>query len=263
MRRNHEVRGDASQDRLEAVGKLAAGVAHELGTPLNVVSARAKFIASGQVSGEEAAANARIIAEQAARMAEIIRQLLDFARKRPLERKSHDMDELVHEAIAPLAPMAEARRVSLKLGHGAGRKLCAEVDGSQLKHVIKNLVVNGIHAMPSGGVLTLDIELEHRESHVGAEHSPGEYVVLHVRDEGEGIAEATLDRIFEPFFTTKGIGGGAGLGLSVSYGIVRAHGGFISVETEVGKGSCFSVYLPTRALTEVPRALQEVSAPAR
>ena len=123
MRRSHETTGDVSQARLEAVGKLAAGVAHELGTPLNVVSARAKIIASGQVSGEEAAENARIIAEQAARMAAIIRQLLDFARRHPPERTLHDVGELAREALAPLTSMADSRGVALKLPQIIGREL--------------------------------------------------------------------------------------------------------------------------------------------
>ncbi|WP_375770605.1 HAMP domain-containing histidine kinase [Archangium gephyra] len=232
-------------DRLGTVGKLASGVAHELGTPLNVVLGRAKMIASGEAEGDETRECALIITQQVQHMTGIIRQLLDFARRRTPQRAPEDLTELVARTLRLLHPMATRRGIIL--ASEAEGPLRLDVDGGQLQQALTNLVVNGIHAMKRPG--TLRVKLGRARALPPAELGgpEAEWVRLDVLDEGEGISPETLPRVFEPFFTTKDVGEGTGLGLSVSYGLIRDHGGWISVSSEPGRGSCFSIFLPPEA----------------
>ncbi len=234
-------------DRLATVGKLASGLAHELGTPLNVVSGRAKMVLNGDAVGDEVGENARIIVEQCQRMTDIIRQLLDFARRRTPQKTSTDLAQIARQALSLLSPLASKRRVDLSFDCN-GTPTIIEGDGAQLQQALTNLIINGIQAMPNGGHLNVCLTAEHPEPPPDLERRADEYLRLDVRDEGQGIPEPDIDHIFEPFFTTKGIGEGTGLGLSVSYGIVREHGGWIAVASTVGTGSCFSIYLPRETL---------------
>jgi signal transduction histidine kinase len=229
-------------ERLATVGQLASGIAHELGTPLNVVWARAKMIASLDPS-TEVAGNARIIAEQSQQMTRIIRQLLDFARPRTPQKAEVDLWQVVRQTMGLLHPLAEKNRVSFVLPQAAP-PVPARVDAQLMQQVLSNLAINGIQAMPGGGKLAFSIERERLRPPADHGGPEAEYIALRVRDEGVGMGEETLRRLFEPYFTTKGVGEGTGLGLSVSRGMVREHGGWIAVESTPGKGSCFSVYLP-------------------
>jgi signal transduction histidine kinase len=234
-------------DRLMTVGKLASGIAHELGTPINVISGRAQLIADEEEAGSAAHQNATIVIEQADRMAAIIRHLLDFARRRPAQKSSQPLQPVLAQTVGMLGSLAHKRGVSLALADGDPSALSAEVDVGQLQQVLTNLVVNGIHAMPQGGPLILGLErtrLTPPPEHGGAE---ADYLRVFVKDQGTGITPEALPRIFEPFFTTKEVGEGTGLGLSVAYGIVQEHGGWIGVESAPGRGSCFSIYLPAEA----------------
>jgi signal transduction histidine kinase len=233
-------------DRLATLGKLASGVAHELGTPLLVVIGRGAQIADGEATGDEVAACGRAVVEHARKMERIVRQLLDFARQRTSAKAEVDLRELVREAFALAAPLAAKRRAKLVLeGPDAGRVL-ATVDPDHVRQAVTNLVVNGVQAMPSGGTLTVRLAREAAPSSGRGGARAGEHVVIEVKDEGEGMAEETRAHIFEPFFTTKPVGEGTGLGLSVAYGIVEEHGGFFEVESEPGRGSTFRVHLPVR-----------------
>jgi two-component system NtrC family sensor kinase len=229
-------------DRLNTVGKLASGVAHELGTPLNVVLGRAKMISSGEVAGEEVADCARIISQQAQHMTRIIRQLLDFARRRVLQRAPEDLGQLVGRTLSLLRPMAAKRQVELVNQVPEGCVL--QVDGGQLQQVLTNLVVNGLQASKHPGTLKVSAEAVRATPPADVGGPEADWVRLDVEDQGEGIAPEVLPHIFEPFFTTKDVGEGTGLGLAVSYGLIQDHGGWISVRTELGRGSCFSLYLP-------------------
>jgi signal transduction histidine kinase len=230
-------------DRLATVGRLAAGIAHELGTPLNVVSGRAEAIATREVAGDDAIRNATIVVEQTERMATIIRQLLDFSRPSGSEKAPCDLGALVVKTVTLLTPLAEKAKVDMTFTPPAP-PVMVDIDAAQVQQALMNLVVNGTQAMPQGGTLTLGIERQRVKppsEHGGPE---ADYNRLSVRDTGVGITEENLAKIFEPFFTTKGVGEGTGLGLPVSYGIIREHGGWIGVESQVGKGSTFSIYLP-------------------
>jgi signal transduction histidine kinase len=236
-------------DRLKTVGQLASGVAHELGTPLNVIGARAKMIAGGEVTGDDVSTNARIIAEQSVRMTTIIRQLLDFSRRRGPRLATTRLDRLTRGTLGMLSALVARRRVTPVVEEPDG-PLDALADEHQLQQALTNLVLNAIQAMPSGG--TLRVSLRRVWTTPPADHggASGHYLAIVVEDEGTGIDPEALPHIFEPFYTTKGVGEGTGLGLSVSYGIVRDHGGWIDVATMAGRGSRFTIFLRPAAAAE-------------
>lgn len=232
-------------DRLTTVGKLASGLAHELGTPLNVVAAHAKMIAKGEVVGAAVVESANAVHRQAERMTELIRQLLDFARRRAPQKSMVDLQQLTTHTLALLKPLADKRRVNLRLT--GIEKAATHADVGQIEQALTNLVVNGIQAMPRGGDLIVDISPERAKPPADLGGSEAEYFRVSIRDSGGGIPNDVRPHIFEPFFTTKGPGEGAGLGLSVSHGLIREHAGWIAVESELGRGSSFSIYLPKEA----------------
>jgi signal transduction histidine kinase len=230
-------------DRLTTVGKLAAGLAHEIGTPLNVITGHAQLIADEHPADGSAHENAVIIGQQAERVASTIRQLLDFARLRSPQPACHDLVALVRETAAMLGSLAHKSGVTFEI-EASEEEVWGRVDRAQLQQVLTNLVVNGMHAMPDGGRLTLRVNRRPVVPPTDHGGPVDEYLCLDVADEGVGVDPDHLARVFEPFFTTKDVGEGTGLGLSVSYGIVREHGGWIGVESAPGQGSCFSIYLP-------------------
>ncbi|MBM4321075.1 MAG: HAMP domain-containing histidine kinase [Deltaproteobacteria bacterium] len=232
-------------ERLSTVGKLASGIAHELGTPLHVVAARAKAIQKGRAEGQAAVEAAAAITEQTERMTAIIRQLLDFARSRRLKATATDLALAVEQTISLLEPLARKAAVTLSCGGETG-PLQARLDRSLFQQALTNLVVNSIQAMPQGGALTISLLRAPRTPPGGASKAKA-CLVVEVRDEGVGIPPEILPSIFDPFFTTKGVSEGTGLGLSVAYGIVEEHGGFIEVQSEPGCGSRFSICLPEEA----------------
>jgi signal transduction histidine kinase len=231
-------------ERLATIGKLAAGVAHELGTPLNVISGRAKRVGRQHREDPEIQDNVSIITDQVDRVTQIVQQLLQFARRKQVSKSRIDLRELTRSTVAEVQPtLSPSIKFELALDERTDARI--EIDGRQIQQVLTNLIINGAQAMPAGGQLT--IALSRRPANPPAGHSGanGDYLCVSVMDEGQGIAPDDLPHIFEPFFTTKDIGDGTGLGLAVSHGIVRDHDGWIDVETEVGKGTRFEVFLPT------------------
>ena len=229
-------------DRLTTVGKLASGLAHELGTPLNVVQGRARLISDGEVEGTDVIDSARIIVEQTERMTALIQQLLDFARPRPLHKAPLSLSGLATRVCELLATIARKSQVTLRQSLVEGLRV--DADEGQLHQVLTNLVINAIHAMPDGGTVEIVTRELEQTPPPYVERRGHAWVALEVRDTGTGMDAQTRDRIFEPFFTTKQVGEGTGLGLSVSWGIVREHGGWIEVQSAPGEGSTFTVYLP-------------------
>jgi signal transduction histidine kinase len=229
-------------DRLTTVGKLASGIAHELGTPLNVVSGRAKLI-TREAPNEALRANARIIAQQADRMANIIRQLLDFSRRRGSNKSPTDIVALTRRTIELLEPLAHKRSVTLRVAP-ENETMDAEIDPGQIQQGLTNLVLNAIQAMERPGEIVVAIQRGQFEPPKDIDATSGPYFAIRVRDQGHGIAADHIDHVFEPFYTTKEVGEGTGLGLSVSYGIAREHRGWIDVESQVAQGSTFTIYLP-------------------
>ena len=230
-------------DRLRTVGQLASGVAHELGTPLNVVTGRASLISSGRLGPEAIVESAQIIKTQADRMAGIIRQLLDFSRSGKSRRAPIDLRMIVREGSQILEPLSRKQGIELVVTE-SGEPMPACVDPGQIQQVLTNLVVNAIQATPAGGRVTVELSHEPIPSESREADSATDYYCLAVSDTGHGISEEVRSRLFEPFVTTKDVGQGTGLGLSIAYGIVREHGGWIDVESEIGHGSRFRVFLP-------------------
>jgi len=228
-------------ERLAMLGRIASGLAHELGTPLNVVSGRAKMIGSGVLEGDEVGASARIIGEQAERMTGIIRQLLDYARRGGARRTPEPVGAVVERSLEMLRPLAAKSGVVLR-AEPAGGLPPAVVDRNQMEQVLVNLVMNAVQAMPEGGTVTVAMDAERGGP-------DGDRLLLHVRDEGEGMPPDVLAQVFEPFFTTKQTGQGTGLGLPIVKGLVEDGGGTLDIASEVGRGTTVTVSLP---LEEVP-----------
>ena len=230
-------------ERLATLGRLSSGIAHELGTPLNVVSGRAKLISDENLKKEDIIECSRIIKEQVERMAKLIRQLLDFARRRAPQKSRVDLKQLSAQVLEMLKPAAGKQNVTLALEENEDIPL-ASIDPFQIQQVLINLVMNGIQAMPEGGHLEVGLQKKYAGRSPRSSVLESNFVTISIRDEGEGIPENNIDHLFEPFFTTKSVGQGTGLGLSIAYGIVREHGGWIDVQSRVGKGSCFTIYIP-------------------
>jgi signal transduction histidine kinase len=232
---------------------LASGIAHELGTPLNVISGYAGMIAGGSLSSQETAESAQTIKAQSERIANTIRRILDFARQRPGQRTPVDLRQLTRQTLDLMASLAEKQSVKLTLADG-GDTAVVRADVEQIRQVVLNLTTNAVQAMPRGG--TVEVAIGPATFHPPARQAdPGrQHVCISVRDEGEGISAENLNHIFEPFFTTKGPGQGTGLGLAIAEGIVREHGGWIAVESSPGKGSRFCVYLPREEETCRPES---------
>lgn len=230
-------------ERLATVGKLASGLAHELGTPLNVVSGRAKMISSEELNDREILDCANIIREQTVKMTNIIRQLLDFARTRKPSKEPADLSALVQRVFSLLGPMASDKGITFGLEHEKTLSPI-KVDPGQIQQVLSNLIVNSIHAMPDGGQIKVRIQKQKAAPPPGSGGKGGDYYRLDIIDQGIGIPRENMRKIFTPFFSTKDVGDGTGLGLSISHGIIREHKGWIEVDSEPGKGSVFSIYLP-------------------
>ncbi len=225
-------------DRLATVGMLASGAAHELGSPMMVISGRAEMIARGDLPQGGTRENAVIIKSQAERVTQVVRELLSFARREAPSRTRVNVLDLIHETVHLLSALARK--------NGAEIRICSpprlpeiSADRRQLQQVFANLLVNAMQAMPRGGEVVLKAEAQ------AGPAAPGRwYVRVDVRDQGQGIPPEHQQRIFDPFFTTKDVDEGTGLGLSIAKGIIKEHGGWIDVSSEPGRGACFSVFLP-------------------
>jgi two-component system NtrC family sensor kinase len=232
-------------DRLITVGRIAAGLAHELGTPIHVAMERAKMARQGEVEPADMPRTLDIIIEQTERIASTIRQVLDLARIEPPKRATVDLRLLLDSTRELLAPMALKRSIEIvTLGP---ERAPAPIDSGQIRQVLMNLVMNSIHAMNRPGKIWLRLAPDDRPSGVS-----GGAWVIEVEDQGAGIPPENLGKIFEPFFTTKPVGEGTGLGLSIVAGIVREHGGSIEVASVPGQGSTFRVRLPRGPLEQGP-----------
>lgn len=233
-------------ERLSTFGLISAGIAHEIGTPLNVVDGRAKMIITEDLNAEETKECATIIKSQAERMTLIIRQLLDFTRRPEQKISSENIAFLVKQIFQLLHPMASRQRVSFSLNRTEEAEVVLSVDASQIQQVLINVLMNSVQAMPDGGTVSVSLTNAMLSSpHVG-DQQLRKYLKIRIVDEGEGICQEDLEHIFTPFYTTKTIGTGTGLGLSIAHGIVEEHGGWIDVESSVLNGACFSVYLPMK-----------------
>ena len=228
-------------ERLNTIGKLASGVAHELGTPLNVISGRAELIYTGRVDLASAQASASIIGAQADRMSHIIRGLLDFGHRSGTETRAENLLQLSEETSELLRVLAKKVGVEIVVD---GQEIKSRVNRWEIQQVLSNLLTNAIQAMPGGGRIEVRVDEEQTTLPENRDRQRRAYACITVRDEGSGIEPEILPKIFDPFFTTRTVGEGTGLGLSIAYGIVRDHGGALRVQSALGAGTTFQVFLP-------------------
>jgi signal transduction histidine kinase len=225
----------ARAEQLAAAGRMAASVAHQIGTPLNLISGYVQMLLEGVPAGSPQAARLRAVLEQITRVTTIVQGLLDEARLPPLRKRSVAPGELLKRVCDLARPTLEGANVALELLVDDDVP-AVEADVGQLEQVFLNLITNSLDAMPGGGTLTL------------CARRRGEQVEFQVRDTGVGIARENLSRVFEPLFTTKKPGAGTGLGLTIVKDVLQAHGGSVGVLSEPGQGTTVSVVLPTGTL---------------
>jgi PAS domain S-box-containing protein len=241
--------------RMESVGRLAGGVAHETNNQMSVVLGAADFILQRPDVPEAVRVDVEFIRKAAERTAAVTAQLLAFSRRQILKPEVLDLNAIVSNWEPVLRRvMGEDTGVVLRLGRDIGQ---VRADPGQLEQVLLNLALNARDAMPRGGTITIEsssVELsgEYARLKPGTAVRPGRYAVLAVSDTGHGMDKETLSHIFEPFFTTKGVGKGTGLGLSMVYGIVKQSDGYVWVYSEPGLGTSFKIYLPVRSGTVAP-----------
>ena len=231
--------------KMEAVGQLTGGIAHDLNNILTVITGTIEILAEAVADRPELVGIARMIDEAAERGADLTQRLLAFARKQPLQPREVDVNSLVIEATNLLRPtLSEQVEVQIMLAGDAARAL---IDPSQLTNAILNLALNARDAMPDGGKLTIETSNVILDDSYAGSHSEvaaGPYVLIAVTDSGHGIPAGILDNVFEPFFTTKDVGKGSGLGLSMVYGFVKQSNGHIKIYSEDGHGTTVRIYLP-------------------
>jgi len=230
-------------DRLRTAGQLASTLAHELGTPLNVVTGHARILEQDENLHGEARASARVVLEQGARMTRIMQDLLGFVRRKPNRRRPHDVVELAREAVRLLEHIARRARVTLEVDATNGPSE-AELDDQQTLQVLTNLITNAIEASTAGATVKVELACVEAAPPVGVVGTAGKHVRVRVIDRGLGVDPADLPKLFEPFFSRRANDEGTGLGLAIVSGIVREHRGWIDVSSEPGRGTTFEVYLP-------------------
>jgi len=233
----------ARGEKLASVGLLAAGIAHELNNPLTGILTFSHLIRKKMPDGSPDAEDLDLVIRETKRCAAIIRRLLDFAREKTPEKKFCDLNQIIEDTARIIERPANLRDIEITMD--LDRNLPqAWVDADLIKQVIMNMLVNAQHAIEEKGSITIRSRSVPRAMSLELGAKPVPMVELSIIDTGCGIPEKNMKRIFDPFFTSKELGKGTGLGLSVSHGIVSAHGGAIKVESTVGEGSTFRVYLP-------------------
>jgi signal transduction histidine kinase/DNA-binding response OmpR family regulator len=242
--RTDELRNVQSQlirvEQLASIGQLAAGVAHEINNPLGVILGFAETLSEQAKPGDVSYEPLKLIERETLRCKRIVQNLLDFSRHSELTLARTDLRQVIDATVAVLATQIAQQGIQVERVYADNLPLLL-ADAQQLQQVFTNITLNAIQAMPTGGKLGFSAQVEGRE------------LVVRIRDTGAGIPPENLSRIFDPFFTTKEVGQGTGLGLSVSFAIVKRHSGTIEVESIIGKGSCFAIKLPLAGPSGAPQ----------
>ncbi|OGA31444.1 MAG: hypothetical protein A3G80_03410 [Betaproteobacteria bacterium RIFCSPLOWO2_12_FULL_62_13b] len=230
-------------EKLASVGLLAAGIAHELNNPLTGVLTFTSLLRKKMPAGSADAEDLDLVIRETKRCATIIRRLLDFAREKAPEKKFTDLNQVIEDTARIIERPAFFRDIEIAMDLDRNLPV-VWVDADLIKQVMMNMLVNAQHAIEQEGSITVRSRRFPQPKSPEPGMEPVPMVEISIIDTGCGIPEKNLKRIFDPFFTSKEVGKGTGLGLSVSHGIVKAHGGVIEVESAVGKGSTFRIYLP-------------------
>ncbi|MEO3429468.1 ATP-binding protein [Pelagibius sp. CAU 1746] len=254
----------AQSQKMQAVGQLAGGIAHDFNNLLTAMIGFSDLLLLRHRPGDQSFADIMQIKQNANRAANLVRQLLAFSRQQTLQPRLLNLTDILAE-LSHLLRRLIGENIELKMSHGRDLGMI-KADQGQLEQVIINLAVNARDAMPEGGVLTIrtgNEKVEKRRKSKDESMPPGNYTVIEVVDSGIGIPPENLDRIFDPFFSTKEVGAGTGLGLSTVYGIVKQTGGYVFVDSVVGGGTTFAIFLPQVAEQVVAATLQDAEAQER
>jgi len=239
--------------KMEAIGQLAGGIAHDFNNILTIILGHASLLTLTPLDAKQMV-SAQQIKLASERAAGLTRQLLAFGRKQIFSPRPVDLNRVVGNLKEMLARLL-GEDIALQINFSSDPAV-TDADPSMLEQILLNLAVNSRDAMPHGGQLAIRInrrEVDTTHIRKSVEASPGQFICLTHTDTGEGIPPENLPRIFEPFFTTKELGKGTGLGLATVYGIVKQHHGWVEVESELGKGTTFSIFLPASvAMPAVP-----------
>jgi PAS domain S-box-containing protein len=231
--------------KLDAIGKLTGGIAHDFNNMLTVIAGTTETLVDALKDKPDIQSVARLIDDAAERCAELIKHLLAFARKQPLQPRDVDINSTIFDIAKLLRPtLGEQIEIETVLGHDVR---ASHIDPSQLANSVLNMAINARDAMPNGGKLLLEtcnVVLDEAYAQANPEVQPGPYVLLAVSDSGTGMPQSVRDKAFDPFFTTKAVGKGSGLGLSMVYGFVKQSGGHIKIYSEEGHGTTLKLYLP-------------------
>ena len=256
--KNLEVQFNQAQ-KMQAVGQLAGGVAHDFNNLLTAMGGFCDLLLDRHGSEDPSFSDIMQIKQNTNRAANLVRQLLAFSRRQTLQPKVF----AIRDALSDLSNLLRrliGENIELEINHGVDVDLI-RTDPGQFDQVIINLAVNSRDAMPGGGIITVLTERVNVETSIQRGHevmSAGEYILIKVVDTGSGIAREDIGRIFEPFFSTKGVGEGTGLGLSTVYGIIRQSDGYIFVDSALGEGTSFSIYLPAFSAAEAEQFNQNL-----
>ncbi len=233
------------QERLAAAGQLAAGLAHEFNNILTVVQGHAFLLLNNPALDEESLKSVNHINDGVERTARLIKQMLALSRKQVMMRKPLDMQENLDQTAEMLnRVLSEQVTLNFEIAPNLPPIMA---DAEMFQQIILNLVVNARDAMSSGGRLTIranEAKFNGSDLPAKSNRKPGRFVRLSVADTGSGMDTTIISHLFEPFFTTKDVGKGTGLGLATVHGMVNQHEGWIEVQSEIGKGTCFDIYFP-------------------
>ncbi|MBW2341652.1 MAG: cache domain-containing protein [Deltaproteobacteria bacterium] len=227
-------------EKQASIGRLAAGVAHEINNPLTGILTFTRILQQSKDIGDKNLSHLQKIAESTVRVKNIVKGLLDFSRQTELDREPTDINRLIRAVISAMENQALIKGVSIEFNPGENLPMLT-LDRNQFQSVLINLIINALDAMEQGSNILIATGISLSASDTGAKG-----VEIAVTDTGCGISPEDLDKVFEPFFSTKEVGKGTGLGLAVSYGIVQRHGGTIRVQSEVGRGTTFTIWLPVK-----------------
>jgi two-component system NtrC family sensor kinase len=243
-RRREESENRLLQSEKQAsAGRLAAGVAHEINNPLTGILTFTRILLRRKDIGDDVRSHLEKIAESTVRVKKIVKGLLDFSRQTKLEPEPTEINLFVRSTISLMENSALLKGVSIEFHQGENLPVVT-LDRSQFQGVLLNIIINALDATEPGGNITVSTGISLSASDTGRKG-----VEIAITDTGCGIPPEDLGKLFEPFFTTKEVGQGTGLGLAVSYGIVQRHGGTIRVQSEVGRGSTFTIWLPVNKLS--------------